>query len=136
MKNLAFICLSTRPPSLQAILDNNVAYDIMAHTFFLEDGIETGNIFNGNLGFVTRASQVRGLVVWRLSGCLFRVRVLCWWPSIIFLTSAPHTCIRPSSTLTQAQPPSGSPTPTTPTPTTSGAARQWGTHSGEMVGGV
>ena len=44
--------------SAQAILDNNVASDVMAHTFFLEDGIETGNIFNGNLGFVTRASQV------------------------------------------------------------------------------
>ena len=49
-------CLTRTPP--QAILENNVVYDIMGHAFFLEDGIETGNIFDGNLGFLTRASQV------------------------------------------------------------------------------
>ncbi|KAG1667228.1 hypothetical protein FOA52_009793 [Chlamydomonas sp. UWO 241] len=43
--------------SHNALVKDNVAYDIMGHTFFLEDGIETGNTFDGNLGFLTRASD-------------------------------------------------------------------------------
>ena len=33
---------------------NNVCYDHAGHGFFLEDGIETGNTFSGNLGVLTR----------------------------------------------------------------------------------
>jgi cell migration-inducing and hyaluronan-binding protein len=33
---------------------NNVCYDHAGHGFFLEDGIETGNTFSGNLGVFTR----------------------------------------------------------------------------------
>lgn len=43
--------------SHEAILQNNVAYNVMGHTFFLEDGIETGNIVEGNLGLNTRVSN-------------------------------------------------------------------------------
>ncbi|KAG2448780.1 hypothetical protein HYH02_006132 [Chlamydomonas schloesseri] len=42
--------------SHRVILRDNVAYQTMGHTFFLEDGIETGNIIEGNLGFSTKAS--------------------------------------------------------------------------------
>lgn len=38
-------------------LANNVAYDVMGHAFFTEDGNEFGNTITGNLGLVTRASQ-------------------------------------------------------------------------------
>ncbi|KAG1658049.1 hypothetical protein FOA52_004208 [Chlamydomonas sp. UWO 241] len=38
------------------LLRDNVAYDTAGHAFFLEDGIETGNTFDGNLGFRTRPS--------------------------------------------------------------------------------
>jgi len=34
-----------------------VAYDVMGHTFFTEDGVEYGHIIQGNLGFVTRVSH-------------------------------------------------------------------------------
>lgn len=33
---------------------DNVAYDVMGHTYFVEDGVETGNTFKDNLGMVTR----------------------------------------------------------------------------------
>jgi cell migration-inducing and hyaluronan-binding protein len=33
----------------------NVAYDAVGHCYFLEDGAETGNVFGGNLGLLTRA---------------------------------------------------------------------------------
>ncbi len=33
-----------------------VAYDTMGHTFFLEDGIETGNIYDNNVAILTRRS--------------------------------------------------------------------------------
>jgi hypothetical protein len=33
---------------------NNVCYDHAGHGYFLEDGIETGNTFSGNLGVLTR----------------------------------------------------------------------------------
>ncbi|KAG2432951.1 hypothetical protein HXX76_008679 [Chlamydomonas incerta] len=42
--------------SHRVILRDNVAYSNMGHAFFLEDGIETGNIIEGNLGFSTKAS--------------------------------------------------------------------------------
>lgn len=40
----------------RAMLQDNVAYSTMGHTFFLEDGIETGNVLTGNLGINTKAS--------------------------------------------------------------------------------
>ena len=33
---------------------NNVCYDNIGHAFFLEDGAETGNLFEGNLGLATK----------------------------------------------------------------------------------
>ncbi|GMG84204.1 hypothetical protein LNKW23_34180 [Paralimibaculum aggregatum] len=39
-----------------ARIEDNVAHDVIGHTFFLEDGSETGNRFEGNLGLVTRAA--------------------------------------------------------------------------------
>ncbi|PNH07097.1 Fibrocystin-L [Tetrabaena socialis] len=48
--------------SHRVLVQNNTAYRTMGHTFFLEDGIETGNLFDGNLGMSTKASSV-GLVV-------------------------------------------------------------------------
>lgn len=36
---------------------DNVAYDIMGHTFFFEDGVETGSTLQGNLGVLTRVSN-------------------------------------------------------------------------------
>lgn len=41
----------------QAVLRHNVAYRNMGHAFFLEDGIETGNILDGNLGIHTLVSN-------------------------------------------------------------------------------
>lgn len=37
-------------------VQDNVAYDNMGHAFFLEDGVETGNVITGNLGVLTRRS--------------------------------------------------------------------------------
>ena len=37
-------------------ISNNVAYNVMGHTFFIEDGIEQQNTISGNLGVNTRAS--------------------------------------------------------------------------------
>lgn len=34
----------------------NVAYDTIGHCYFLEDGVETGNLLDGNLGMLTRAA--------------------------------------------------------------------------------
>lgn len=36
------------------VVRDNVCFDHAGHGFFLEDGIETGNVFAGNLGFGTR----------------------------------------------------------------------------------
>lgn len=33
---------------------NNVCYDNIGHAYFLEDGAETGNVFDGNLGLATK----------------------------------------------------------------------------------
>ncbi|MBC8122833.1 MAG: hypothetical protein H7Y22_13455 [Gemmatimonadaceae bacterium] len=38
----------------QVTVQSNVAYDAIGHCFFLEDGIETKNVFDQNLGLVTR----------------------------------------------------------------------------------
>jgi cell surface hyaluronidase len=35
-------------------IKNNAAFDTIGHCYFLEDGAETGNTFQGNLGFMTR----------------------------------------------------------------------------------
>jgi cell surface hyaluronidase len=35
-------------------IKNNAAFDTIGHCYFLEDGAETGNTFEGNLGFMTR----------------------------------------------------------------------------------
>ncbi|MGQ0548361.1 MAG: G8 domain-containing protein [Armatimonadota bacterium] len=35
----------------------NVAYDTVGHCYFLEDGVETHNVLEGNLGLVTRAAE-------------------------------------------------------------------------------
>ncbi|KXZ47884.1 hypothetical protein GPECTOR_32g497 [Gonium pectorale] len=43
--------------SHRVLVQDNVAYNVMGHAFFLEDGIETGNIFEGNLGMYTRVSS-------------------------------------------------------------------------------
>lgn len=37
-------------------VENNVAYDIVGHAYYLEDGSETGNVFERNLGLVTHAT--------------------------------------------------------------------------------
>eukprot|EP00761_Pharyngomonas_kirbyi_P010107 gb/GECH01010125.1/.p1 GENE.gb/GECH01010125.1/~~gb/GECH01010125.1/.p1 ORF type:complete len:3495 (+),score=610.83 gb/GECH01010125.1/:1-10485(+) len=38
------------------LIENNFAYNVMGHTFFIEDGIETKNQFIHNLGMLTRKS--------------------------------------------------------------------------------
>jgi hypothetical protein len=38
-------------------VQDNVAYDIMGHTYFFEDGVETGSTLAGNLGMLTRVSN-------------------------------------------------------------------------------
>ncbi len=38
-------------------IQKNVAYNVMGHTFFIEDGIETNNLLEDNLGLCTRASN-------------------------------------------------------------------------------
>lgn len=40
------------------LVEDNVAFDIAGHAYYLEDGREIGNIFRGNLGFVTRKAPV------------------------------------------------------------------------------
>lgn len=35
-------------------VENNVAFDTFGHCYFLEDGLERGNVISGNLGLVTR----------------------------------------------------------------------------------
>ncbi|HLL45637.1 MAG TPA: G8 domain-containing protein, partial [Longimicrobiaceae bacterium] len=41
--------------SHDARVEGNVCYDHLGHGYFLEDGIETGNLLEGNLGFRSRA---------------------------------------------------------------------------------
>jgi hypothetical protein len=38
-------------------VQSNVAYDILGHTFFIEDGIETKNRIEGNLAVLTRKAE-------------------------------------------------------------------------------
>jgi cell migration-inducing and hyaluronan-binding protein len=40
--------------SHNAVVQGNVAYDTLGHCYFFEDGIETGNLLEGNLGLLTR----------------------------------------------------------------------------------
>lgn len=40
-----------------AQIEDTVAYDTIGHAYFLEDGSEFGNRFEGNLGFLTRAAS-------------------------------------------------------------------------------
>ena len=40
--------------SHQAVVKDNVCFDHIGHGFFLEDGVEEGNNFTGNLGLVSR----------------------------------------------------------------------------------
>jgi len=44
-------------PVLQVRVTHTVAFATTGHTFFLEDGIETGNVFIGNLGMLTQAGH-------------------------------------------------------------------------------
>ena len=48
-------------------VQDNVAFETMGHTFFIEDGIETKNILTGNLGANTRPSFVSEARVVRAS---------------------------------------------------------------------
>uniref|UniRef100_A0A383WCP6 Fibrocystin-L n=1 Tax=Tetradesmus obliquus TaxID=3088 RepID=A0A383WCP6_TETOB len=41
----------------RVLLENNVAYDIMGHTYFFEDALEWGSVLRGNLGILTRVSN-------------------------------------------------------------------------------
>ena len=43
--------------SHDTFVGHNVAFNNMGHAFFIEDGIETGNTFEGNLGIWTRRSH-------------------------------------------------------------------------------
>ena len=39
------------------LVEHNVANDVMGHAFFIEDGIETGNTIQYNLGVAVRTSS-------------------------------------------------------------------------------
>lgn len=41
----------------KVVAQSNVAYDTIGHCYFLEDGVETQNVLEGNLGLVTRAAE-------------------------------------------------------------------------------
>ncbi|WP_299555245.1 G8 domain-containing protein [uncultured Tateyamaria sp.] len=38
-------------------IEKNVVYDTIGHSYFFEDGAETGNLLRGNIGFGTRAAE-------------------------------------------------------------------------------
>lgn len=40
-----------------SVVQDNVAFDVMGHTYFFEDGVETGSTLVGNLGMLTRVSN-------------------------------------------------------------------------------
>ncbi len=46
-----------------ARIEDTVAFDVVGHAYFLEDGSETGNRFERNLGFLTRAAPAGTAVV-------------------------------------------------------------------------
>lgn len=59
--------------SHNTVVQGNVAYDTLGHSYFFEDGIETGNLLENNLGLLTRrppadsqilASDVRPATFW------------------------------------------------------------------------
>lgn len=39
------------------LVSSNVAYDTIGHCYFLEDGVETGNVLENNLGLLTRRAR-------------------------------------------------------------------------------
>lgn len=39
------------------LVERNVVYDVMGHAYFIEDGIETGNTIQYNLGVFVRTSS-------------------------------------------------------------------------------
>ncbi len=41
----------------------NVAFDTIGHCYFLEDGVETGNVLDGNLGMLTRGAPRDGAIL-------------------------------------------------------------------------
>ena len=45
------------------VVRDNVAFDTIGHCYFLEDGIESHNTFEGNLGMLTRAATQREAVL-------------------------------------------------------------------------
>jgi len=50
--------------SHNALVEDNVCYDHIGHGYFLEDGVETGNVFRHNLGLLTRRpTQSQALIV-------------------------------------------------------------------------
>ena len=40
-----------------ALFENNVAYNNMGHAYFMEDGVETGNVVRYNLAIMTKISS-------------------------------------------------------------------------------
>ena len=73
---------------------HNVAYHIRGHTFFVEDGIETNNVFEANLAINTQCSEVRA--VWGASAfgfcclVLLLLFVLCGAPSLQYVLGRPQ----------------------------------------------
>ncbi len=49
--------------SSNAVVSGNVCYDDIGHAYFLEDGAETGNLFENNLGVLTRLPAVGEAVI-------------------------------------------------------------------------
>jgi cell surface hyaluronidase len=44
-------------------VERNVAFDTIGHCYFLEDGAETGNVLDGNLGMLTRGAPRNGAIL-------------------------------------------------------------------------
>ncbi|HTD35172.1 MAG TPA: G8 domain-containing protein, partial [Candidatus Elarobacter sp.] len=44
-------------------VERNVAFDTIGHCYFLEDGVETGNVLDGNLGMLTRGAPRAGAIL-------------------------------------------------------------------------
>jgi hypothetical protein len=68
---------------------HNVAYHIRGHTFFVEDGIETNNVFEANLAINTQCSEVR--VVWGASASGGAANQCSRW-SLLLGASAVFVC--------------------------------------------
>lgn len=46
-----------------ARVEDNVCYDHIGHGYFLEDGVETGNVFDHNLGLLTRRPETELAII-------------------------------------------------------------------------